>query len=232
MPDQLKDLQESIRTTESAGLLKWRRHSGLDADTRELYQNYEAARRAAHQAANSAQAKVEGLRDDDTMNPAGRARLIREAITEGQFATRQAYRTMRTTLMVLDAHLAVVAQPKVDPAREALARDEIRTRFSGRPNPIAEMLNLAQQDSDMAAVLANGTFAESFLRGQGTDLRRAREAADTLRTVAAAAATQSADPVRRAAAEARAELAGLEGSMANTNYITRQALDSAREAAQ
>ena len=231
MTDQLADLQAKIHDDDSALLLKWRHHAGLDADTLELYHGYERARAAAHQAANSAQSKVEKLRDDDLMPAAGKARLVREAIEEGRNGGWKAQQALQVNLAVLDAHLAVVAMPRIDKDREALARDEIRTRLSGSPNLVSELLNLAQQDSDMAAILANGTFAESFMRGQGTDVRRAKETAETLRRVAAASAVQSADPVRRAAAQAREDLGDLQGSMVNTDYIARHALEDARTAA-
>lgn len=94
----------------------------------------------------------------------------------------------------LEVYLAVTAQPQVDKAR-----DEIIARLSGSRNLVSEMLDLAQRDSDMAGVLANGTWAESFMRGQGTDVREAVQAAQTLRSVAANAAAQSADSTRRAA---------------------------------
>jgi len=231
MPDQIADLQKKIRDDESALLMKWRRHSGLDAQTRELYQSYEHARHAAHVAADAAQSKVERLKADDVMNPAGRARLIREAVDEGTEATRKAWQAMQVTLQVLEAHLAVVASPTIDKEREALARDELRTRFAGRPNVVGEMLNLAQSDSDMAAVLASGSWSESFLIGQGTDRRQAAEVAGTLKKVAASAAVQSDDPVRRAAAVAREELSDLHKSAACTNYDTRNALEGARASA-
>ena len=231
MPDQIKELRDTIRAKDSELLLKWRRHAGLDADTLALYHGYERARAAAQQAANSAQSKVERLRDDDLMPVAGKQRLIREAIEEGQAGVRKAQQAMETTLTVLDAHLSVIATPTVDPKREALARDEIRDRLDGSTTLVSELLNLAQGDGDLAAILANGTWAESFMRGQGTDIKQAREAAGTLRNIAAASAVQSSDPVRRAAAEAREELSDLQGSMANTTYSTRHALEDARAAA-
>lgn len=224
--------RDKIAAGDSEHLLKWQRHSGLDGTTTELYHSFDRARAAAHMAAESAQSKVERLKADDVMNPDERARLIREAIEQGAAATRKAYQAMVMTLTVLDAHLAVKAQPQVDKAREALARDEIITRLSGSRNLVPEMLNLAARDSDMAGVLANGTWAESFMRGQGTDVREAVKAAQTLRSVAADAAAQSADPTRRAAAEARDELSELHESMDCTNYSTRTALEAAREAAQ
>jgi hypothetical protein len=228
MTDQLKELQEQIAASEQAHLAKWRGRSGVTHTARELYKNLEAAASQAKMAANTAQSKVDRLRADDLMPVAGKRRLVAEALAQGKADVKKHTDRMAATLLVLDAELGTAALPRLDPQREAFARDELRLRLDGAADPVAVLFELAQGDGELAAV-AVSSYGESYLRAKG--IPRAKEAHAGVRNVAAAYADQSADPARRAIGEARAELPELHKAQACTISITRTALQAAEGAA-
>ena len=230
MTDQLQELRERIRESQAEALNRWRPLSGVTHNVRETYKILEANLSKALQAAASAQYRVEQLRDDDVMNPAGRERLIREAIAKGKSEVRKYQSAADAAVLVIKANLQEGALPRVDPAREAMLREELRMRVEASPDPVAEMFVLAQDpDSELAACAAS-SYGESLLRAKGVS--KAPEAAQSIRAVAAEVSAQSVDPARRAIGEARAKVSALDDALITTGSITHTSLESAREAAQ
>lgn len=116
---------------------------------------------------------------------------------------------------IVKARLKVQALPKpVDPAYEALARDEIRLRVMGAADPAGELYRIAQGDDELAAVVTHGAFAESLLRSLRVGAKESKEAATTINRIAVESAAQSTDPRRKAASEALASLDALQPARA------------------
>ncbi len=128
MTDQLQELRDRIRESQAEALSRWRPLSGVTYSIRETYKTLEANLTKALQAAASAQYRVEVLRDDDLMNPAGRERLIREAIEKGKSEVRKYQSTADAAVLIIKAQLQEAALPRVDPAREAMVRQELMMR--------------------------------------------------------------------------------------------------------
>ena len=138
---------------------------------------------------------------------------------------------MEATLKVLDATLQVAALPKLDKTRESAAKEEVSLIIGASPEPALTILELAQRDDDIAAVVTNGTWPESLLRSKGIGVQQAKDAAQQARRVAAAAAATSADPVRRAVGEAIKTLGPALGGGGATYTLTRFALEHADDEA-
>jgi len=223
----MEALRAKIEADEAANLAAFRKHSGVTHSARETFKTYEAAASNAKKAANSAQYKVEQLRADDTMNPVGRSRLVKETIEKGRAEVKKQQDRMEATLQVLKAELSTAALPRLDKSREMAARDELRMILDGAPDPVGAMAELAGGDDELAAV-AVSSYGESYLRAKG--VANAQETAAKIRESASASAHQSADPTRRAIGEARGAFGELEKARVATQYFTREALDAAEEA--
>jgi hypothetical protein len=230
MTDELQQARERIRVARDEALAKWRPLSGATYSIRETYKSLEANLSKAKQAADSAQMKVEHLRDDDLMNRDGRDRLIREAIQQGKAEVRKYQTAADACFTILKAEVAQAAVPRFkDPQREGLARDELRVRLDGATDPVAVLFELAQREDELGAV-ACSSYAESYLRAKG--VRDAPKVAQAILGVAVEAAAQSADPARRAVGEAHAKIGALTDALVCTGSITRDALQAAGQAAQ
>ena len=225
---QLKQMHERIRELQAEALNKWRPLSGVTHNVREAYKSLEANLSKATQAANSTQYRVEQLRDDDTIYPEGRARLIREAIAKGKAEVAKHQRAADACVVVIKANLTQAAIPRMDPQREAFARDELRVRLDGAVDPVAVLFELASRDDEMGAV-ACSSYAESWMRAHG--VADAPKVASSIRGVAAESASQSADPARRAVGVAHAGVSALDDALVTTGSITHTALEAADGAA-
>jgi hypothetical protein len=225
--------RQRVAEIEQEGLVAWKKRSGVTPEVLDLYRHYEALASDAKKAAAGALMKIEHLVADDTIPIESRRRQAREAYAAANAKVKKCQAAMETTLQVIDSHLQLAALPRLaDRSREALVRDEIRTRIMGSADPVGALFEIAQQDDELAAVVTQGTFAESLLRGQRVSVREAKETARILGNIAAEAAANSADPARRAAAEAREALAtDISGGVA-TFAVTRQTLEDAVNAAQ
>jgi hypothetical protein len=226
---QLEQLREQITAKEQATIEAYRRHSGVTHAAGELFKNYEAAARQAKAAANGARSTVERLRADDTIPADSRRRQVREALATGRADVKRWQDRMDDALVVLKAHLAVDAVPRVDPKRETPAREELRMVLDGAVDPVATMIELAQHDDELGAAAAS-SYGESYLRAKGTP--KAKEAHQQVRAVAAASARFSNDPTRRAIGEAHGAVGELDKAMGCTHQIARADLEAAEEAAQ
>lgn len=213
---------------EAEGLVKLPKTLSATPEGLELAKHYSALASNAKKAANSAQMKVERLLADDTIPLPSRQRQAREALAAGHAEVARYQRSMDTTRLVIEAHLKSAALPKpVDPAREALAREEVRMRVAGSADPVLELIELAQGDGELAAIITHGEFAESLLRSQRVSPKESKEAVATIGKIAVESAQLSADPQRKAAIEA---LGRLDVGPA-TYYLTSRTLADAAEGA-
>lgn len=229
---QLVEARRRVQEREQTDLVAWHRLSGVTPETLELTKHYEALASNAKKAANGALMRIQHLAADDTVPIESRRRQAREALAKASADVKDIERAMETTLLIMKATLEQAALPRLDPAREPLARDEVRTRLAGSADLIGGLYELAQGDDELAGVVTRGTFAESFLRGQGVGAKEAKEAAASIQRVAAASAVQSADPDRKAVGESLAAFGPTLADGACTFAVVRDTLSDAAADAQ
>lgn len=227
MSSQLEKLREDIRRTESEKLLKFRSHTGVNQGVRDGYKAYETAVAAAKRAAQAAEARVKQLREDDSIFPDGKRRMIQQAIETAKSEVKTQQGRAEAAMKIIHASLHVAAQPKLDRTREMAARDELRLILDNSRDVTGTMLDLAQRDDELGAI-AVSSYGESYLRAKG--VQDAKGAMERIRTVAAASASKSNDPERKAAGVALDEMGTLEQSYACTNSIVNSTMDAAQEA--
>ena len=129
----------------------------------------------------------------DLLPREGFQRLRRDAVTEAQRTALDADVRAAQALDRLRGALADAAVPRLDPAREALARDELRTALDGAHGDRAAERALAVASSgspEAAAALLGSSFGETLLKARGLEGRDLREAMQGARTAAAAAAVK------------------------------------------
>ena len=154
---------------------------------------------------------VRRLRQDDLLPDAGRRRLVDETLADAAKKRKAALTRMRAARTILAAEARNAALPRLDPAREQAAREELRMLADSAADPSAVLLDLARRGDELAAV-AVSSYGESLLRARGVhkapDLHRA------IQDHAVNAARVSADSTRQAAAAAHAQLVDLDRATA------------------
>jgi hypothetical protein len=96
----------------------------------------------------------------------------------------------KRSLAALKNELESSALPKIDPSREALARQELAVALSAG-DPAVEALRVAATGSEAAAVLVGSSYGETLLRSKGVG-DPARVIAEARATATAAAPTNGA----------------------------------------
>lgn len=230
--DQINKLRAQIEANEHDFLNRWKSHASVSPAVAEDTAVFLQAASLAKQSARGALLAVARVRGNDTLPPAAKRRLIAEALTAGQKAVKEAQERMSVALKVIDADLRGAALPQLDPSRQQAALSEAMMRLNGASDPVAAMHELAATDTDLAAAVTQGTWAESYLRGHAVGTKEAKEAVASIRAAAALSARNSTDPIRRGAGEALAEIGTLHKALDSNNSITLDAMTAATEAAQ
>lgn len=149
----------------------------------------------------------------DLLPAEGYKRLRTEAMTEAEQRHRQADKRAGKLLEQLREQLISDALPKLDPKREALARDELALLIGdAQGNGVAQRLvDLAHTGSREALAVAVGTtFGRSLLETRGLKGRAYVDAIKSVRLVAAAnATTKSTSPREIIASATLRSLGGL-----------------------
>ncbi len=198
--------------------------SQLGSGAAAAWRDYEAAVRELETVSNSAALRVAQLRKDDLIPAEGRRRLIDEALADGRTKRAAAAKQMQAARTVLAAKARSAALPRLDPAREMAARDELRLLADASDDPLDALVELAAAESDLAAV-AVSRYGESYLRARGVP--KAPERHLLVQDRAVDAAKRSNDPTRRAAAEAYAALPELDAAASCAHFVADGALDEA-----
>ncbi|NLG65271.1 MAG: hypothetical protein GX537_06665 [Actinobacteria bacterium] len=223
-PDKQKEtLRNALRQRQLAAHEQWRKlAAGLGPSAAETFREYERAAQELGVVSNSAAFRVKQLREDDLLPDAGRRRLISDALSEGAKKRDAARARMRTAREVLAAKARAAAMPKLDPKREAAAREELRLLTGGTNDPADVLLELAKGDDELAAVSVS-SYSQSLLRAKG--VRKAPELHKAVQDVAVHTARRSADPKRRAAASAYSALGELDRAMACSESLAEGTLE-------
>jgi hypothetical protein len=121
----------------------------------------------------------------------GRLRLQNEITTEAE--SRAAQADVRAGRLLDEMRSALIdgaqPQPILDPGREMLIRDEIKTVFAGG-GPQA-ILHLASSDRrDLVSALVYGGWAKNYVMSQGTGEREAADLIHGARVIAARSAVE------------------------------------------
>ncbi|HET6683621.1 MAG TPA: hypothetical protein VFG75_07980, partial [Gaiella sp.] len=118
----------------------------------------------------------------DLLPADGYERLVRDAKRDAEAKSSEAQQAAKRAYEQLEQSLLADAMPKLDPAREQLARDECHLAFTGSAQPETAALNVAAEGSDeVLAVLLTG-WGRTLLAARGVRnvddlLRRVRETA-------------------------------------------------------
>lgn len=164
-----------------------------------------------HNTAAIAGSRVAQLRADDTLFPEGRERMARETIAEAR--ERAATLALLADAAIPDARerLIEAALPRLDIRRAHLARQDALMILDGvAAEKRSEVMNaLAGRDDEVTALVAS-RWGRDYLEYRTPVASKAPALHEQLRTRAAAAATESGDGERRAAADAFLNVPGLE----------------------
>ena len=229
MTNELKATRDKIAASEERAAARWRKLAKVSPEASTSFAAYEKASAALKRSAATTRSTVERLRKDDTLYPEGRDRLIREALEKGRSERETYLRQMAVNLEVTQAAIAVAATPKVDPNREALARQEAAMVLDNSPDSASAMMHIALRGGEAATVVA-GSWGRSYLLSHGTD--KVDEVHADVQRVARAAAVDSADPQLRQAAEVYQALKdggpeGLQGIHDRAIYLARVEFEAA-----
>lgn len=132
----------------------------------------------------------------DLLPIAGYQRLKSEAINSAASFSAEADRRAAAAIETLRERLIDVAQPKVEPGREALARQELALALGEAQGnqAVGRAVILAQSGSREAVGVLGGPFGRTLLESRGVSGRDLAEAFSTIRKVAAhSAAAKSAN---------------------------------------
>ncbi len=145
---------------------------------RDLTRHYEAVARNEKMAADGLPEQSPGLRRRrHGAEVEDRRRMWAEARAAAHAEVKRCQDAMEATLKVLDATLQVAALQKLDKKRESAAKEEVILIIGASSELALTILELAQRDDDIAAVVTNGTWPEFLLRSKGIGVQQAKDAA-------------------------------------------------------
>jgi hypothetical protein len=173
--------------------------------TRDALDDYAVAIAETIAVGYQAEADLEELNAKKDLVPAhGYDRLRGELIADAETRSADALRRAEQAEARFRESLLADALPKLDPAREALARQELTLAFDGGDGAIlARVANIAQYGSREAVAVLLGTgFGETLLASRGAKGRELNEALTTGRTLAAGVAAERGETERERAAGA------------------------------
>jgi hypothetical protein len=184
---------------------QWQQHSHATPQTAMYTTQLNDISRQMKQTAANAASVINGLKENDTMAPEGKLRLISEATSAAKAKMAKLEATQRAVEAAVAKDLTAAALPQVDAAREQLARQELLMLLQSSPNPEALLIDLASKGGELAGV-AVSSFGESYLRAQGMKPKDAVDAHSLIEVSAVAAAVSSPNPAQAKAAQAYAAL--------------------------
>lgn len=221
---QIDELNDAMLVQEQQLHTEYAKHANVSSATAQTYREFRETGNRMRSIAREAAAKLEGLRNDDTIFPEGRDRLIRETLD----ATRSQYKKLadkqRGYIELLGKQLELAAAPRVAKDREMAAREEVRMILDGSKDKLQAMMELASGNDDRAGVVV-GSYGESYLRAQGQP--KPLEDHGLVRLKAVAAARESSDATARGAANAYFELDTLRKAAVLTRELAWQPLERA-----
>jgi len=204
---QIDELRKSADRQLVTHLDEWRKLAkALGPSAHEAYREYEKAASELRMVSNGAAVRISQLQKDDLTPEEGRKRLIAETRDKARKEREAARKRMDAALTILETQARIAAMPKLDPKREAAARDELRLLTDSAADPARVLIELAQRDDELGGV-AVSSYGESLLWAKG--VRDAAKMHDAVRNVATGSAKLSADPERQAGYAAYSHLTDL-----------------------
>ena len=156
---------------------------------------------------------------------------IREVLGAGRDKNAASLKRLNSLLSAQKSQLAENATPRVDPQREAAARDELYLLVRNAADLEQAMMEAVKRGGELAAAAAS-SYGESLLRARGA--HKLVEAHEQVKAAARNAALKSEDAVLRAAAEAHDAVDGkdgLAGLQTRATYLAHIELQEAEAAA-
>ncbi len=186
---QYDELRDKLLVDSEARLSQWRTMARQAPVIARALQTVDTLVQDIKRDALGARLTAERYAGDDTMYPQGRQRLIAESNAKAKATSRNHQVALGVALAALEQTVRVALTPQVPKDREALARDDLRLRLDGAPDPVLAMAEIAKNGGELAAVAAS-SYGESYLRAKGTT--NAPQAASLVRDVAFRSAAEAA----------------------------------------
>lgn len=153
------------------------------------------------------------IQADDTLYPAGRERLAREAKESARNSVDQANAAFDTDAQVADALLFVAARPEVPKGSEASARTDAMMLLDGALSregaSLSQVLKSLAGRQDAVGALVASEWLDDYAMARGMDPAVIANAKVLIRHAAMEGAASSGDPARAAAARAGLALRSL-----------------------
>lgn len=211
---------------EATSILREQQHALTSADlpagVTTAYVDYALMIKNANEAGDGFVSRMAELNAKrDLIPPAGYGRLRSEALQEAKADSDRHYRTAQETLVRLKEELITAATPKLDPTREALARQELATALgAGSGTPMERAMRVAQHGSHECAAALFSDYGRTLL-GTIMDGRDLAETMAVARTAAASVAMErGVTPTERAAGAALQHVDGLAAAIgASGTYV-------------
>jgi hypothetical protein len=200
----------------------------LPQSVRDAHSDYRTAISDVISAGRQAERDLTELHEKRDLIPVqGLNRLRQEAVSEAQERAAEADRRAERALERLKTELTAAALPTLDPAREALARDELLVALGdARENrAVARALDIAKSGSTEAVAALFSSYGTATLKARGVaDPERALA---PVRTVAASVAAERGKTMRELIAGAAVTRVGkLAAARGSAGLYVRHAVRS------